>query len=234
MATFNTVEELIEILDADPQLLEALRARILTRELLELPAAHGALVAEVREFAAATNRRFDALEIKVDGLTDQMGRVITDMGDLKGRALESELWSRGMSRVASLFKMRNMRVIRMAEQDANSAEFNDAIAEAEDNNILSEEEYDRLLRTDLIVLGRERGTPKDVYAAIEASYTLGRSDIERAKQSVSAIRKVFPNAEVRPVVFCSNITDTFSQMAESEGVSVLMSSRRWQVEEQET
>ena len=45
MATFNTVEELIQILDENPRLLEALRARLLTRELLELPQRHAESVA---------------------------------------------------------------------------------------------------------------------------------------------------------------------------------------------
>lgn len=88
MATFNTVDELIRILDEDPQLLEALRARLLTRELLDLPAAHAAFVAELqsfisgmeefrtetqsfiaemRVFVAATNRRLDSLEARMEG-----------------------------------------------------------------------------------------------------------------------------------------------------------------------
>ena len=68
MNTFSTVEELIQILDANPELLEALRSRILTRELLDLPQAHAEFVAEMRgfvsemrEFVAATNRNFARL-----------------------------------------------------------------------------------------------------------------------------------------------------------------------------
>ena len=68
MATFNTIEELVRILDEDPQLLEALRARLLTRELLALPAAHAAFVAETHEFVAATNRRFESIELRLDGI----------------------------------------------------------------------------------------------------------------------------------------------------------------------
>ena len=37
MTTVSTVEDIIEALDSDPLLLEALRARLLTRDLLELP-----------------------------------------------------------------------------------------------------------------------------------------------------------------------------------------------------
>ena len=56
MNTFSTVEELIRILDENPEMLEALRSRILTEELLNLPQAHAELVAEVREFVATTNK----------------------------------------------------------------------------------------------------------------------------------------------------------------------------------
>ena len=84
MTTINNVEDLIRVLDENPQWLEILRARILTREVLELPQ-------RLAEFAVASNqraeqhaqdnnerfnaveqrfeavdRRFDALEQKVD------------------------------------------------------------------------------------------------------------------------------------------------------------------------
>ena len=37
MTTVSTVEYIIEAMDSAPSLLEALRARLLTRDLLELP-----------------------------------------------------------------------------------------------------------------------------------------------------------------------------------------------------
>ena len=55
MPTINTVEDLIAVLDDKPEWVDALRARLLTRELLELPERFAA-------FAAATNERLDALE----------------------------------------------------------------------------------------------------------------------------------------------------------------------------
>ncbi len=50
MTTINTVEDLIRALDENPQWLEILRARILTKEVLELPQ-------RLAEFAAAADRR---------------------------------------------------------------------------------------------------------------------------------------------------------------------------------
>ena len=61
--TITTIEDLVRVLDENPEWLEAMRARLLTRELLELPQ-------QLAEFAAATNRRFDRQE--------------RDIGPLKG------------------------------------------------------------------------------------------------------------------------------------------------------
>lgn len=97
MATINTIEDLLRLLDENPEWLEALRARLLTRELLDLPqtvanlstevaalsetvanlsaevaALSGTvanLSAEVKAFIAATNARFDKVEGDIESLT---------------------------------------------------------------------------------------------------------------------------------------------------------------------
>lgn len=54
MATIDeirTVERLMQTLDENPLLMEALRTRVLTRELLELPANHARLAAWVEQIA---------------------------------------------------------------------------------------------------------------------------------------------------------------------------------------
>ncbi len=73
MSTINTMEELIQVLDEHPEWVEALRSRLLTRELLDLPHNFAMFVAEMREFktqmdrfVAATNKRFDAVDARFD------------------------------------------------------------------------------------------------------------------------------------------------------------------------
>lgn len=55
MTTINTIEDLIRLLDENPEWVEALRARLLTRELVEMPQT-------LARFIETTNLRFDALE----------------------------------------------------------------------------------------------------------------------------------------------------------------------------
>ena len=99
-SNINNIEDLMRILDENPQWVEALRARLLTRELLELPEKFAELsqtvaelsqkfvelsqtvaelVATVRELAdelRATNRRLDRLQDDVGWLK---GRIIYDI-----------------------------------------------------------------------------------------------------------------------------------------------------------
>ena len=61
MATYAMERDFIAMLDSDPELLEAVRARLLTRELLELPET-------VRRNAEATNQRLDNADRRADRL----------------------------------------------------------------------------------------------------------------------------------------------------------------------
>ena len=106
MATINTIEDLLRLLDENPEWLEALRARLLTRELLELPqtvanltaevaalsekvaalsAEVAALSAEVRAFTAATNARFDRVDARFDRVDARFDRVETRLDGVDAR-----------------------------------------------------------------------------------------------------------------------------------------------------
>ena len=103
MTTIHTIEDLLSVLDEKPEWVEALRARLLTPELLNLPekfaqfsAEMNKFVAETKKFSAemnkfvaetkkfmeemnkfvaATNRRFDRLENRFDRLENRFDRL---------------------------------------------------------------------------------------------------------------------------------------------------------------
>lgn len=76
MPTINTIEDLIQILDEHPHWLEALRARLLTRELIELPEKFAA-------FVETTNHRLDVLETDVKELKADVKDLKADVETLK-------------------------------------------------------------------------------------------------------------------------------------------------------
>ena len=77
MTQINNIEDLIRPLDENPQWVEALRARLLTRELIELPESFPALAEE-------TNQRFDQIDRRSDELEKTVKRIEVDVGYLKG------------------------------------------------------------------------------------------------------------------------------------------------------
>ena len=100
MSTINTMEELIQVLDEHPEWVEALRSRLLTRELLDLPHNFAMFVAEMREFktqmdrfVAATNKRFDAVDARFDTVDARFDAVDSRLEAVDARfdAVDSRL-----------------------------------------------------------------------------------------------------------------------------------------------
>ena len=105
MYTINTIEDLIHVLDEKPEWIDALRARLLTPELLDLPEKFTEFVAEMNTFVAETNKfvaemnkfvaKMNAFVAKVDkfieatnkqfeAMNKRMDRLETSVGVLKG------------------------------------------------------------------------------------------------------------------------------------------------------
>ena len=86
MATINTIEDLIQLLDDNPHWVEALRARLLTRELIELPE-------KFARFVEATSQRFDRIEARLDRGDERIGRIEDrlDKGDERMGRIEDRL-----------------------------------------------------------------------------------------------------------------------------------------------
>lgn len=68
MTAINTIEDLVQVLDEHPAWLEALRARLLTRDLVELPETLARLAARLDRFAETTNERFDQTDERLNAM----------------------------------------------------------------------------------------------------------------------------------------------------------------------
>ena len=90
MATFSTVDELVRILDDDPRMAEALRARVLTRELLDLPETVARLAERMDEFSAAATARFEQSDGRIDALEQHLEKHFEEL-DKRIEALEKQI-----------------------------------------------------------------------------------------------------------------------------------------------
>ena len=245
MVVINTTDDLIRLLKEDPAFLEAARRELLTEELLSLPdrfAAYAAatdkkldvLTSDVGELKRdVATLKTDVSELKVDVATlktdvgvlksdnatlkTDVSTLKSDSGFLKGLVFQASMEKSGLPRMASQFKLRKTRIVRLVE-------YNDDVLRAFDDGVISEYEYDRLMLTDMIVRGRiGKAAQSFLYLVAEASYTAESDDITKVGDSATALRKIFREDDVLPCLYCVNINDNLSEIAKDKGVKVFIS-----------
>lgn len=176
MSTINTMEDLIHVLDEHPGWLEALRARLLTRELLDLPHSLAMFAAEMREFKAqmdrfvtATNDRFNAVDGRLHGHDVVLKRITDGLKKLKGaHARNAALESAGI--IARDLGLRRTKSLSQEElQD---------LIDSADTAKISVDDLRSFRVADLIM----EATAEDgevCYVAVGISYTANGRDTSR-------------------------------------------------------
>lgn len=170
--TIHTIEDLIRILDDNPEWADALRARLLTKELIELPEKFTQFVAEMNRFVEATNRRFDALENRVASIQD-------DVGILKGAHARSAAL-RETPFIASEMGFRWVK-------DLTAFDLWGLIDDADTSGIPTNE-LRSFRRADLIIEATDQdGNP--CYIAVEISFTANGRDTSRALRNAGFLTR---------------------------------------------
>ncbi len=80
--TIHTIEDLIRILDDHPEWTEAVRTRLLTRELIELPEKFTEFVAEMNSFVAETNSfvaEMNSFVAEMNSFVAEMNSFVAEM-----------------------------------------------------------------------------------------------------------------------------------------------------------
>ena len=182
-----TVEDLVHVLDEHPHWLEAVRSRLLTRELLELPQ-------KLAEFAADTERRFETLERRLETLERRFDALERRLEALERRfeALERQL-DQLRTDVAPLKAAHARNEARheadlMAEEQGltlvhtlDREEIRDLVRSSDTDGISKHEL--RSFRLADIVLRATDNAGAECYLAVEVSYTANGRDTSRAQRN---------------------------------------------------
>ena len=190
MATIDeirAVERLMQTLDENPALLEAVRSRVLTRELLELPEQHARLaerVDRIEEQLAQLVERVDRLTERVDQLT----AAVTDMNqrlervELGVNRLRDDFGT-FRSEVATNAALRNSAAIALDVGLTRTGKVSQgeliALTRASDTTGISRDDLRSFHLADLVLEGVDDDGQQH-YIAVEASYTADRRDTRRA------------------------------------------------------
>ena len=216
MATIDdihAVERLMQTLDENPHLLEAVRSRLLTRELLELPQTVARLAERVEQLADRMDQladrmdqladRMDQLAERVDQIAEQLAefaakadrrlenleRLRDDIGALKGLATDSLA-----RRVAPAIALAmNLRLTKNLDGSDLSA-----MVVGQDLSGISSSQLESFLLADLIMETTD-SDGRTLYVAVESSYTADGRDTHRAIRNAGYLTR-FTGAPSRAAI----------------------------------
>ena len=227
MAEINTFQDLLDLLDRNPEYLEALRVRLLTPELIALPAKFAELVAKFDEFVAATNRRFETLEADVKTLKDDVEVLKGDVKVLKDdvAALKgSDTERRARENILNIAKdelgLTRGRVLLGGSRDMDP-QLRTAVEQAETRGLVDGNEVDNLHVADIIIRARRSADARQVYAVFEVSRTINNRDIDRAHDRARSLA-VITNSETIAAVIGENAPPQQRERAEQKDVRVVI------------
>ena len=236
----DTVEDLIRILDERPEWLEALRARLLTRELLELPQRLAEFIEatnqrfdsverELRElsqrlaeFIEATNQRFDRVEERLDRVEGRLDRMEGRLDRVEGRLgkLTDDVGNLKGAHAKSVAKEEadiianslGLRLTRLlsGQEVGELALAQNAAADIPKNELLS------FRRADIVMEAADADGGL-CYVAVEVSYTVNGRDTTRAVRNADMLTR-FTGKPARAVVAGIQIDDRVRSDVESGAI----------------
>ncbi len=198
MNTFSTVEELIQILDANPELLEALRSRILTQELLDLPQAHAGFVAEMRGFAAKMNDFVATMNDFVETSNRNFQRLSNDFGNFRGAYAQAAVEKNSIVIVMDLSEAAGLGLDELTARNLRQKDLVGMARRSGDTSDLSRGELRSFYQSDLVIEALDENGEAH-YMAVEASYTCNGRDATRATAHARLLKR-FTGLPAHPVV----------------------------------
>ena len=233
--TINSMQDLVRVLDEHPEWAEALRVRLLTRELLELPQ-------RLADFVAAANKRFEAIEARLDRVHDDLStlkagqaRMQEDLSVLKGDQARMQedlsVLKGGQARMQddlSLLKGGHAR--NAAERQAGliaedlgleyvrTLTFDDVrdLLRSHDTTDIPVNDLRSFRLADLIVEATDAG--ESCYVAVEISFTANGRDTKRAFRNAGFLTR-FTGRRAYAVIASVKVDDRIRGVLDDGDVS---------------
>ena len=222
MTPINTIEDLARILRDQPTWAEALRALLLTQDLLDLPGRFDRFVETQREFNQAQQKANEAQE-ETNRLTDRrlnaiegrLDRVEGQLGNLQGNQYERTVRTKALARSRFTLGFTGSHVA-LNQDGLTDPRLTGAIAQAIRDGLVTREGSADLFEADLIISAEDNR-----HAVVEVFLTADRDDINRATTRAGIMAAV-TGGTVTPVVITSRLNPTQSAQAEAAGVTAFV------------
>ena len=229
MTTINTIEDLARILKEQPTWAEALRALILSEDLLALPARFERFIEEQRQVNDEQRqfnegqqsfndeqRQFNEGQHQInEGIIQRLNTIEGRLGNLEGGQFERNVRSKAFARAIVSLGFESAYVA-MNQDGLTDPRLTQSIERAIRSGAINRETVVDLYETDLIVSARDNR-----HLVVEVSITADHSDIQRAKARASILADI-TNGTVTPAVITTNLNAPQREQAEAENVSVFV------------
>lgn len=242
MTTITTFEDILAVLEQNPQLRAALRNHILDEEFKQLPAVvrrnqelleqfiqqQAEITAKLQagidrlnetlnRFMESTNAFIESTNAMLAAHAERMNRLEADVSELK----TDVGWLKGhitpaiaRRMIGKIADVTQCRRPRWLEEH----EIID-IADDADTNDVPDNELESFRAIDLVLRGIDRtsATGEMQYVVIECSATVAANDVTRARRNADYLAR-FTGVASRAVVIGTDITPTVASLAERESV----------------
>ena len=189
MHSIHTIEDLIGVLDDNPRWLEALRNRVLPREVLELPRIVSNLAGNADQRFDRVDQRMDKLDHSMDKLDHRVDRLENDMGVLRGAHARNAAIEYADD-IADELGLEMIRVLRGAEIRT--------LARLKGTKDIPANDLRSFRAADLIIEARD-GKGETCFVAVEVSFTANGRDTHRAIRNAGYMFR-FTGKRAFPVV----------------------------------
>ena len=180
MATIDdirAVERLMQTLDENPHLMEAVRSRLLTRELLELPQ----IVAMLAERVDQLTERMDQVEGQLARLAERMDQLTERMDRRFDQVANDFTWLKGRAAMDAAREQSHVIAVMLGLRRQLYLHGNELIdlARHQDMSDISAGDLASFYRADLLMEATDAAGEMH-YIAVEVSFTADNRDTRRA------------------------------------------------------
>ncbi len=237
MTTIRDIADFVRIINEQPEWNDTIRGILLGRELLELPQRFAEFVRVTEENNRLVAERLGRLGSNVAQLqadmsdmkdwraetTQRLDRIEGRLGNLEGAEAERQVHSDIVNIASRRLGLTRARIIQ-SWIVARSPEFQDLINDAEDQNVITEEQGDHLERADVILAAHRRSDRQAVHAVAEVSINVADYDITRARERADTLSSIMGTPALALTVG-GNIGPAQQELAASLGVATIITPR---------
>ena len=220
--TVSDLRDLIQLLREHPEWRDAVRQEILNDDFRAMPRA----LRELAEAQTRTERRVEELartvaelvetqkvaNERLDRLESLYGRLNGRLGNVEGALYEQRYRDNAPSRLGA--RLRRIERVHLGQVEA--------LLEALDRGLISEQEWNEVAALDLLVRGRAGREPvaPQRYFAVEVSVTIDLNDVTRASERAAILARA--GLSVEACVAGQGIRPEAEEEARARGVTVLL------------